>query len=201
MLIAGVDEVGRGCLYGNVVAAVVVMPSTDTLPNDTWKQIKDSKKLTPKKRKQLDEYIRSVAITYGIGEASVQEIDEHNILQATMMAMHRAIEIAYQKHPFDMLHVDGTYFKPYRPTTAPTTLPSACIVSGDASDICISAASIIAKEYRDAQIQSLVVQHPSHEVYGLKTNMGYGTPKHMQAIRTHGPTEYHRKSFAPMNSM
>ncbi len=201
MLIGGVDEVGRGCLYGNVVAAVVVMPPTSTLSDETWKQIKDSKKLTPKKRKHLDEYIRNVAITFGIGEASVQEIDEHNILQATMIAMHRAIEQAYQKHPFDMLHVDGTYFKPYRPSTAPSNLPSACIIGGDASDIGISAASIIAKEYRDAQIQSLLAQHPSHEVYGLKTNMGYGTPKHMQAIRTHGPTEYHRKSFAPMNTM
>lgn len=201
MLIGGVDEVGRGCLYGNVVAAVVVMPPVETLGDDTWKQIKDSKKLTPKKRKQLDEYIRRVAITYGIGSASVEEIDEHNILQATMMAMHRAIEVAYQKHAFDILHVDGTYFKPYRPTGATANLPSACIVGGDASDIGISAASIIAKEYRDAHIQDLVSIHPSHEVYGLKTNMGYGTPKHLEALRVHGMTEYHRKTFAPMNTM
>lgn len=201
MLIGGVDEVGRGCLYGSVVAAVVVMPPTETLTDETWMQIKDSKKLTPKKRKQLDTYIRSVAITYGIGSASVQEIDEHNILQATMMAMHRAIEEAYRKHAFDKLHVDGTYFKKYRPSSAPSPIPHECIVGGDATDISISAASIVAKEYRDAQIQELVMVHPSHEVYGLKTNMGYGTAKHLEALRIHGATEFHRKTFAPMNRL
>lgn len=201
-LIAGVDEVGRGCLYGNVVAAVVVMPPNDAAAEDPLRsQIKDSKKLSPKKRKVLDAYIRRVAITYGIGVASVEEIDEHNILQATMIAMHRAIDIAYQKHPFDMLHVDGTYFRKYTPAGSDIPLRSKCIIGGDDSDINISAASIIAKEYRDAEIQHMLAEHPDHEVYGLKTNMGYGTPKHLEALRTHGPTPFHRKSFAPINAM
>lgn len=201
MIIAGVDEVGRGCLYGPVVAAAVVMPPSSQLADDTWKQIKDSKKVSAKKRKVLDTYIKNVATTYGIGVASVEEIDEHNILQATMKAMHRAIEQAHQKHKIDKLHVDGTYFVPYTPHAASSPLPYTCIVGGDANDLSISAASIIAKEFRDNLIQKLVEEHPSHEVYGLKTNMGYGTAKHLQALRTQGATNLHRKTFAPISSI
>lgn len=201
MIIAGVDEVGRGCLYGPVVAAAVVMPPTSALTDDTWKQIKDSKKVTPKRRKILDSYIRNVATTYGIGVASVEEIDEVNILQATMRAMHRAIEQAHQKVSIDKLHIDGTYFVPYKPEGATNHIPYTCIISGDANDIAISAASIIAKEFRDNLISKLVDQYPSHEVYGLKTNMGYGTAKHLQALRTHGATQFHRKTFAPISHM
>lgn len=201
MIIAGVDEVGRGCLYGPVVAAAVVMPPVSELTDDTWKQIKDSKKVTPKKRKLLDSYIRNVATTYGIGVATVEEIDEVNILQATMRAMHRAIEQAHQKVNIDKLHIDGTYFVPYQPQGATKVLPYTCIVGGDANDIAISAASIIAKEYRDTLIANLVNEHPSHEVYGLKTNMGYGTAKHIQALHSHGVTSFHRKTFAPISTL
>lgn len=201
MLAAGVDEVGRGCLYGPVVAAAVLMPDVATLNDDTWKGITDSKKLSAKKRKTLDRYIRETAITYGIGVASVEEIDEVNILQATMKAMHRAINSAYQKVPFDKLNIDGTYFQAYQPDGAPSCLPYTCIVGGDASNMNIAAASIIAKEYRDNHIQELLSQYPSHEVYGLKTNMGYGTPKHIQALYAHGYTPLHRKTFAPVSHL
>lgn len=201
MIVAGVDEVGRGCLYGPVVAAAVVMPDPSEIQDDTWKQIKDSKKVTPKRRKVLDAYIRNVAITYGIGVASVEEIDDVNILQATMRAMHRAIEQAHSKVGIDKLHIDGTYFIPYQLDGATKCIPYTCIISGDANDLSISAASIIAKEYRDNLIVKLVEENPSHNVYGLKTNMGYGTAKHIQALREHGVTPLHRKTFAPVNSI
>lgn len=199
MITAGVDEVGRGCLYGPVVAAAVVMPSTDTLSDETWKQIKDSKKLTAKKRKELSTYIKNVATTWGIGVASVEEIDEVNILQATMRAMHRALNEAYNKTPFEKVNVDGTYFTPFTPSNLPKPLLHTCIVGGDASDISIAAASIVAKEYRDNLVQELLQQNPDHMVYGLKTNMGYGTKAHIQALYSHGPTAYHRRSFAPVS--
>lgn len=198
---AGVDEVGRGCLYGPVVAAAVVFPPTHTLTDETWRQIKDSKKLSAKKRAELAIYIKNVATTYGIGVASVEEIDEVNILQATMRAMHRALDEAYQKHTFEKLHVDGTYFIPYKPAGAERQLTHSCLVGGDATDISIAAASIIAKEYRDSLVQKLVQDNPEHAIYGLKTNMGYGTKKHIEALHAYGPTHHHRKTFAPISTI
>lgn len=198
---AGIDEVGRGCLYGPVVAAAVVMPPVESLHDTTWKQIKDSKKLSAKKRAELAIYIKNVATTYGIGVASVQEIDEINILQATMRAMHRALDQAYEKSAFDKLKVDGTYFVPYKPANAVQSIPHTCLVGGDTTEISIAAASIIAKQYRDELIQKLVQENPDHSVYGLKTNMGYGTKVHIQALHEHGPTIHHRKTFAPISSI
>lgn len=198
---AGIDEVGRGCLYGPVVAAAVVMPPTSSLSDNMWTQIKDSKKLSPKKRAELAIYIKNVATTYGIGIASVEEIDDINILQATMRAMHRALDQAYDKSAFDQLKVDGTYFIPYKHVNAAQPIPHVCLVGGDASELSIAAASIIAKQYRDELIQRLLQENPDHAVYGLKTNMGYGTKVHIQALHEHGPTIYHRKTFAPISTM
>jgi ribonuclease HII len=184
----GCDEVGRGCLFGNVVTAAVVLPSV--LPEDgRWKEIRDSKKLSAKKRKELAVYIQEMAVAWAIGEATVEEIDHMNILQATMTAMHRALTQVQTTCAFDKILVDGNYFRKFGDT------PHEMVLQGDANVLCIAAASILAKEARDASIQSLVATHPELEVYGLKSNMGYGTAVHRQAIRDHGQTQWHRKSF------
>lgn len=191
----GIDEVGRGTLFGNVVAAAVIIPTT--WPDDKHQFIKDSKKLSKKKRDEMSEYIKTNAVAYGIGEASVEEIDSINILQATMKAMHRALDQVYHKHPFTHINVDGTYFVPYMPPgdNEDITISHTTIVQGDNVDKSISAASIIAKVYRDEWVTNIVEQYPEYEKYGLKTNMGYGTPAHIKAIREHGLTPYHRKTF------
>ncbi|KAG5179273.1 ribonuclease HII [Tribonema minus] len=181
----GVDEVGRGCLLGFVAAAAVILPST--YPDEGWMGIKDSKKLSAKKREQMATYIKNNALAYGIGTASVQEIDEHNILQAVMLAMHRALDqVAI---PFESIAVDGTYFNPYR------DVPHECIVKGDSTILSIAAASIIAKEFRDNAMRELVHELPDLAVYDICNNMGYGTPAHIEGIRRHGITDHHRKSF------
>ena len=192
--VAGVDEVARGTLIGPVVAACVVLPHTFT--DDTFKQIKDSKKLSEKKRTELTEFIKTYAITYGIGVASVEEIDDINILHATLRAMHRAIDEAYKKHRFEKLLIDGQYFKGYSPPGEESELLDyECIPKGDAHYLSIAAASIIAKDYHTNLINEMVGEHPELMLYDIKKNKGYGTPKHLAAIRTHGITGFHRKSF------
>ncbi len=193
-MIVGVDECARGCLFGKVAAAAVILP--ETWPDDRYLEIKDSKKLTKKKREELSEYIKMHALAYGIGEASVEEIDRINILQATMKAMHRALDQVYRAVPFTKVHVDGTYFTPYLPPGEDAEpIQHTTIVKGDDKDRAIAAASILAKVYRDTWVMDILQQHPEYEVYGLRSNMGYGTAKHIEAIRTHGMTPYHRKSF------
>lgn len=183
----GLDEVGRGCLFGDVVAAAVILPST--FPDDTWQQIKDSKKLSKKKREDLSGYIKQHAVAYAIGSATAAEIDQMNILQATMCAMHRACDLLWEQRPFDKLVVDGNYFKPY------SRAPHELVKGGDNKVVSIAAASILAKTYRDQQIADILREHPEYSVYGLGTNMGYGTKAHCSAIASHGITQYHRRSF------
>lgn len=193
-LVAGVDEVARGSFISSVVSACVVLPTTFT--SDKYKEIKDSKQLTPKKRKELAEYIRNIAITYGIGEASHIEIDEINILNATMRAMHRAVDVAYKKHPFSKILVDGTHFKGYIPAGEDSEIiPSECIPQGDAQYLNIAAASIIAKDYHTNLINDLIAHNPILKLYDIEKNKGYGTAKHLQAIRENGITPFHRKTF------
>jgi ribonuclease HII len=189
VLEVGIDEVGRGCLFGDVVAAAVILPNT--FPDDTWLQIKDSKKLSKKKRDELSAYIKEHAIGYAIGCATPEEIDRMNILQATMCAMHRACDSLWEKHPFEngKLMVDGNYFKRY------SRAPHELVKGGDNKVLSIAAASILAKTYRDHQIAHILREHPEFGVYGLATNMGYGTKAHMAAIASHGLTAYHRRSF------
>ncbi|MCS7028226.1 MAG: ribonuclease HII [Bacteroidia bacterium] len=176
---AGVDEVGRGCLAGIVVAAAVILPTNVEIPN-----LKDSKQLSPAMRKELSTYIIHQAIAYAIGVASVEEIDRLNILQATYLAMHRAIE---QLKPLPMhLLVDGNQFKPYPGIT------HTCIVKGDAQYQSIAAASVLAKNYRDAYMHELSKLYPE---YQWDKNVGYPTPQHIQAISKYGYTVHHRKSF------
>jgi ribonuclease HII len=192
--VAGVDEVARGTLIGPVIAACVVLPHT--FPDDIYKEIKDSKKLTEKKRAFLAEYIKINAITYGVGEATVEEIDNINILNATMKAMLRAVDEAYKKHPFDKLLIDGPYFKGYTPPGVDSELLDyECIPKGDMHYLSIAAASIIAKDYHTKLINDLIVKHPELNLYEIKKNKGYGTAKHLDAINKNGITDFHRKTF------
>lgn len=193
----GVDEVGRGTLFGNVVAAAVMMP--DNLDDDElYKQIKDSKKLSFKKRTILANYIKEKALTFGIGFATPKEIDDINILQAAVKAMHRALFEAYKKQKFNNIIVDGTYFKPIMsPDDEDEIITYECIPQGDNHYINIAAASIIAKDYHDNEIIHIVKENPDLNKYDLLKNMGYATVNHRNAIKMHGIDDrYHRKTFS-----
>jgi ribonuclease HII len=184
-LIAGVDEVGRGALFGVVVTAAVMLPKTALVECQNW-GIKDSKKLSARRRELLVPQIQQVAIAYKIGVASVLEIDELNILQATLVAMHRAItglEVAPE-----LCLVDGNKAIPN------LDLPQQTLVKGEDRSISIAAASILAKVWRDRLMTDLATIYP---MYHLDRNKGYGTAEHLVAIQTHGITPEHRKSFKP----
>lgn len=199
LLIAGVDEAGRGPLIGPVVSAAVVLPEDHVFPDDVYKQIKDSKKLSAKKRESLAEYIKQHAVTYGVGVCTSKEVDELNILHATMRAMDRALTDAYKKVPFHHILVDGPHFIPYVPPGIDSeALTHECVIGGDNLHRNIAAASILAKTHHDMLIREMIKDNPHYEIYGLKKNMGYGTAEHMRALKQHGPTEHHRRSFKPV---
>ena len=176
---AGCDEAGRGCLAGSVYAAAVILPSD--YQNEL---LNDSKKLTAKKRYTLREEIERDAIAWAVGIVTPEEIDKINILNASFLAMHRALD-QLKVRP-EAVIVDGNRFKPYQ------DLPSTTIVKGDGKYLSIAAASILAKTYRDDYMLSLAEEYPQ---YDWQSNMGYPTKKHRQAIREHGITPYHRKSY------
>ena len=176
---AGCDEAGRGCLAGSVYAAAVILPSD--YQNEL---LNDSKKLTAKKRYALREQIERDAIAWAVGIITPEEIDKINILNASFLAMHRALD-QLKVRP-EAVIVDGNRFKPYQ------NLPSTTIVKGDGKYLSIAAASILAKTYRDDYMLSLAEEYPQ---YDWQSNMGYPTKKHRQAIREHGITPYHRKSY------
>ena len=176
---AGCDEAGRGCLAGSVYAATVILPSD--YQNEL---LNDSKKLTAKKRYALREEIERDAIAWAVGIVTPEEIDKINILNASFLAMHRALD-QLQVRP-EAVIVDGNRFKPYQ------DLPSTTIVKGDGKYLSIAAASILAKTYRDDYMLSLAEEYPQ---YDWQSNMGYPTKKHRQAILEHGITPYHRKSY------
>jgi ribonuclease HII len=180
-LIAGVDEAGRGPLAGPVVAAAVILCDGGIAGLD------DSKKLTARRRTELEALILA-RCTVGIGVASVQEIDAINILQATMLAMARAVD-ALGCNPHTVL-VDGNRLPKWR-------YRAEAVIGGDAIHPCISAASIIAKEYRD---RIMVAADRDFPGYGWASNKGYGCAHHMAALRDHGPTPLHRTSFAPVRA-
>jgi ribonuclease HII len=184
-IICGIDEVGRGPLAGPVIAcAVIIDPAR--LSEHLSSQIDDSKKLSAKRRDMLHDALRA-SVAYGIGEASVAEIDRINILQATFLAMRRAVENLPLKPDYAL--VDGN--------RAPTlSCPTECLVGGDARSISIAAASIIAKVVRDKIMWELAQLHTG---YGWERNAGYGTAAHLAAIATLGVTEHHRKSFRPIS--
>lgn len=176
---AGCDEAGRGCLAGSVYAAAVILP-----PDYQNELLNDSKKLTAKKRYALREEIERDAIAWAVGIVTPEEIDKINILNASFLAMHRALD-QLKVRP-EAVIVDGNRFKPYQ------DLPSTTIVKGDEKYLSIAAASILAKTYRDDYMLSLAEEYPQ---YDWQSNMGYPTKKHRQAIREHGITPYHRKSY------
>ncbi len=209
---AGCDEAGRGCLAGSVYAAAVVLPKD--YEND---ELNDSKQLTDRKRHALREVIERDALAWAVGIVTPQEIDKINILNASFLAMHRALD-QLRLRP-EAIIVDGNRFRPYYPplgmkvesvpaimggcaegNVAPdatiqrarTPLPHTCIVKGDGKYLSIAAASILAKTYRDDYMDRLALEYPQ---YDWANNKGYPTRKHREAIRAYGPTPYHRMSY------
>jgi ribonuclease HII len=179
-IIAGVDEVGRGCLSGPVVAAAVILPE-----GFSDLRIRDSKLIKSlKKREEIEMVIKENAISWGIGAASPQEIDQMNILQATFLAMKRAIDSCVPRP--DFLYIDGDRFPGHN------GIPYECVIKGDSKVPCISAASILAKVYRDRLMRDIGKEY---ETYLWEKNVGYGTPEHIKAIKEIGLSKHHRKTF------
>lgn len=179
-LIAGCDEAGRGCLAGPVVAAAVVLPD-----NIEIEGINDSKKLTPLQRLKLRDVIINTALDYAIALVDNDVIDEINILNASILAMHKSIEQLKTKP--DILLIDGNRFKQYK------DIPHECVIKGDSKYAQIAAASILAKTYRDELMTKLSAQYPHYE---WNNNKGYPTKKHVKAILSNGLTPLHRKTFS-----
>ena len=181
-LIAGVDEVGRGPLIGPVVACACILPV-----NFYHKEIKDSKKLSEKKRKEMYKIIKENAISIGLGIVSEKVIDEVNIYEATKIAMKEAIKnlnITPEHVLIDAMKLE-------------LNIPSTSIIKGDAKSESIAAASIIAKVTRDHMLDEMDKEYP---MYDLKNNKGYGTKKHLEALQTYGPCKYHRVSYSPVRN-
>ena len=184
---AGCDEAGRGCLAGSVYAAAVIFP--EDYQNE---DLNDSKQLTDKRRKQLRDIIERDAIAWAVGIVTPDEIDKINILNASILAMHRALD-QLSVRP-EAIIVDGNRFKPYRSVVdgSPINIPHTTIVKGDGKYLSIAAASILAKTYRDDYMDELALKYPQ---YDWLSNKGYPTKKHREAIRQFGITPYHRKTF------
>jgi ribonuclease HII len=193
----GVDEAGRGPLFGRVYTAAVILPKD----NFDHSKMKDSKRFTSKKKiREVAEYIKGNAIAYAITYSDEKQIDHTNILKATMDSMHRSINQIITDEPSTYLLIDGNYFTPIYYASPDGMIPVeyTCVEKGDNTYSSIAAASILAKVARDDYVEDLCTQHPElSEIYGIDKNMGYGAKKHMEAIKTHGVTEWHRLSFGP----
>ncbi len=189
----GIDEAGRGCLFGPVVVAAVIWNKSDPDPS---LEIKDSKKLSEKKRNILKRYIEENAIAWSVQYVSHDEIDKYNILQATLKGMHRCIDEIRKQIEIDTILVDGDKFNPYTDENL-NYINHECIINGDNTYKSIGAASILAKTHRDNYIYQLVENNSDLEKYALTKNKGYGTKNHMEALKKYGPIEGHRKSFKP----
>ena len=184
---AGCDEAGRGCLAGSVYAAAVILP--EDYQNE---ELNDSKQLTDKRRKELRKIIERDAVAWAVGVVTPDEIDRINILNASILAMHRALD-QLKVRP-EAIIVDGNRFKPYHTVVDGSTvdIPYTTIVKGDGKYLSIAAASILAKTYRDDYMDQLALEYPQ---YDWKQNKGYPTKKHREAIRKYGITPFHRKTF------
>lgn len=187
-LVCGVDEAGRGPLAGPVVAAAVILD-----PSRPIAEVDDSKKLTPRKREYLATQIRAQALAWAVAEASVDEIDRLNILQASLLAMQRAVATLVNRSGLtpERVLVDGRHCPqlPY---------PVLAVVGGDATTASIAAASILAKTTRDVGMMALHAEYPE---YGFDRHMGYPTARHLQALREHGASPHHRRSYAPVAAL
>lgn len=184
-LVAGVDEVGRGALFGPVVAAAVIFPAS-TLPQLAIAGVKDSKQLSHLRRLKLTQKIQGLALDWTIGYATSSEIDQINILQASLLAMKRAV-LKLKVQP-DLCLVDGNQSLPDLP------VPQQTMIKGDERSLEIAAASVVAKVWRDELIVRFAAKYPD---YDLGANKGYGTPRHRLALLQHGPSPLHRMSFSP----
>lgn len=183
--VGGVDEVGRGALFGPVVAAAVILP-VDALSILMLDNIKDSKKLSSSRRTKLAQKIATLAVDWRIGYATTAEIDELNILQATLLAMKRAV-LKLRIKP-ELCLIDGNQLVKNLP------IPQETVVKGDERSLNIAAASIIAKVWRDDLVQRLALKYP---IYDIEKNKGYGSQRHLLALQKHGPSPLHRRSFRP----
>ena len=190
-LIAGFDEAGRGPWCGPVVAACVCWPDLQ-VPEELANAINDSKKLTAKKREALYPKIMASNAIVGVGQASAEEIDDMNILQASFLAMHRALDEVRVKgyNPIFGL-IDGNRLPKW-------DIPCQAVIGGDGKSLSIGAASIVAKVVRDRLMTDLAKEFPA---YGWERNAGYGTAEHIQALKEYGPTIHHRKSYAPIKKI
>jgi ribonuclease HII len=190
----GLDEAGRGTLWGRMYIGAVILSPEDEAYSDNGvllAQIKDSKKLTPRKRAVLADYIQDNAIETVVTWAEPDEIDSKNVLHADLAAMHRALDSL--STPFQRILVDGNVWNPYKETEA------VVIPGGDAKCLAIAAASILAKEAHDAWVRSSIEEDPTlDEHYGFSSNMGYGTKTHMDGLKQWGAHALHRKSFRPV---
>ena len=176
---AGCDEAGRGCLAGPVFAAAVILPEDFNHP-----LLNDSKQLSEKKRNLLRPYIEEHALEWAVGICTPEEIDSINILNASFLAMHKAVDKLGQIP--ELLLIDGNRFKPYK------EIPFECIIKGDGKFMSIAAASVLAKTHRDEYMQQIHLDYPH---YAWNSNAGYPTKAHREAIKEHGPCAHHRKSF------
>lgn len=186
---AGCDEAGRGCLAGSVYAAAVILP-----PDYANAELNDSKQLSARKRRALREQIQRDAVAWAVGAVTPQEIDEINILNASILAMHRALDQLTTRPEY--LIIDGNRFHDYCDKSTGEVLPHSTIVKGDGKYLSIAAASILAKTYRDDYMLSLHEQYPH---YGWDHNMGYPTREHREGIALHGLTPVHRLTFGHIN--
>jgi len=188
----GIDEAGRGCLAGPVFTGAVILPKEfEEEDEDLISQIKDSKKLSRKKRAILKNFIQDIAIDYNVSSKDNNYIDKHNILKSTHDCMHQSIR-NLNIVP-ELILVDGNSFKPYY--NDEELIENICIIGGDNKYLPIACASILAKEYHDEYIENLLENDSNLDVYGWHSNMCYGTEKHIEGIKTNGLSQYHRKSF------
>ena len=193
-LLAGVDEVGRGPLFGPVTAAAVILPAAFADQPDQLCGLKDSKQLKEADRERLAVEIRSVSLACAVAEVDVATIDRINIRQATRLAMRQALAELRATMPVDFASVDGNC----EVDVSGLGCRQRTIVSGDARSVSIAAASVVAKVHRDARLRQMDTEFPG---YGLARHKGYGTPEHLDALRRLGPTIEHRRSFAPVRAV
>tara|TARA_B100001123_G_C14952499_1_gene884299 strand:+ start:147 stop:773 length:627 start_codon:yes stop_codon:yes gene_type:complete len=190
----GLDEAGRGCLFGPVCVAGVIWLDEDPIQDDKNYEIKDSKKVSEKKRTLLKDYIQDNAIAYNIQLIHHNDIDKYNILQATLKGMHQCLDNITDIINVDTILVDGNHFDFYS-NKNDDYINHVCVIDGDNTYKSIAAASILAKTFRDEWINKLINKNPELEKYDLRNNKGYGTKRHLDAIKKYGVTEWHRKSF------
>jgi ribonuclease HII len=197
----GLDEAGRGCLFGRLYVGAVIFAKDEDVFFDqgaTLKTIQDSKVLTPRRRNILYDYIQECALDKAVAFAEASEVDEYNVLGADMRTMHRALDSLTV--PIDRILVDGDVWKPWKNGTR--VVEAHTCVDGDAEYLSIAAAGILAKVARDRWIEDVVLTHPEWDIqYGLLKNKGYGTAVHMKGLTEYGATDQHRKSYAPIRKV